>query len=124
MRRRHRHIEIARFLDRFAAIESFRDSEFTSAILEQAGDAEKVLGALRAGHPAPDGFERTARGPAGGVDVGRAGEGDLREFSSVRRIDGREIFSRPGRDKLPIDKEVVARLQLRVRRLGRGIVTP
>ena len=63
-------------------------------------------------------------GLVGGVDIGGTGQRDLGELLFVARIDGVEIFPRLRGDELAVDKKVVTRLQLRVRRLGRGIVFP
>ena len=40
MRGGHRHVEVAGFLNRLAAVEGFGDGEFAGSILKQAGDAK------------------------------------------------------------------------------------
>ena len=124
MRRRHRHVEVARLLDRLAAVHRLGDGELARAILQQPRDAVEVFRALAAGHLAPDVVERALRRLVGGVDIGGAGERDLGELLLVGRVDGVEIFAGLRRDELAVDEKIVARLELRVGRLGRGIVFP
>ena len=85
---------------------------------------KRYFAALAAGHFAPDVVERALRRLIRRVHVGGAGERDLGELLLVAGIDGVEIFSALRRDELAVDEQIVARLELRVRRLGRGIVFP
>ena len=98
MRGGHRQVEIARFLDRLAAVERLGDGEFARAVLQQAGDAEEILAAFLAGEFAPR-FEGGRGGLIGGIDIGGVGEGDFREFLPIARGDGVEVFPRFRRDR-------------------------
>ena len=85
MRGGHRHVEVARFLDRLAAVHRLGDGELARAILQQARDAVEVFGAFAAGHLSPDGVEGLLRRGVGGIDIGRAGECDFGELLLVGR---------------------------------------
>jgi hypothetical protein len=124
MRGRHRHVEVARLADRLAVVHRLRDGEFARAILQQPRDAEEVLAALLARHLAPHGGLRTGRRSAGGVDIGRRAQCQLGQLLFVRRVDRVEVLAAGGRDELAADEEIVAGLDLRVGRLGRGIEFP
>ncbi len=62
VRRREGHVDVARLLDRLAAVERLEHGELAAALLQDARDAEEVLGALAAGQRAPLALECTARG--------------------------------------------------------------
>ena len=123
MRSGHRHVEVAGFLDRLAAVERLGDGELTGAVLQQAGDAEEIFRALGAGEFTPR-LERGGGGLIGGIDIGGSGEGDFREFLLVARADGVEIVAGLGRDELAVDEQAVARLDEGRRGFRRGIVFP
>ena len=93
MRGGHRHVEVARFLDRLAAVHRLGDGELAGAVLQQAGDAVDVLGALLARHLAPGGVEGLLGGGVGGIHIGGVGVGDLGELRLVGRVDGVEILA-------------------------------
>jgi hypothetical protein len=78
----HGQVEVARLLDRLAAIEGFRDCEFAGPVLQQPGDAEQVFAAFFAGELAP-GLEGGGGGLIGGIDIGRIGHSDFREFLAI-----------------------------------------
>ena len=46
MRRRERHVDVARLADRLAAVERLDDRQLAGALLDQARDPEQVLAAL------------------------------------------------------------------------------
>jgi hypothetical protein len=48
VRRGERQVDVARLLDRLAAVERLEDGEFARPLLEEARDAEEVLRALGA----------------------------------------------------------------------------
>jgi len=123
MRGRHRHVEIARFLDRFAAVHRLRNCEFPRPILNQASDAVEILSALDAREPAPR-TERLVGGLVRGVDVRLIRQRDFGERLLGRRIDRFEILARTRRDELATDEQIVARFELRIGRLGGRIVLP
>jgi hypothetical protein len=79
----HRQVEVARLLDRLAAIEGLGDGELAGAVLEQAGDAEQVLAAFLPGSLLQK-RRPFSRRPVGGIDIGGVGEGDLAELGSRR----------------------------------------
>ena len=58
MRRRERHVHVARLLDGLAAVERLEHRELAAALLQDARDAEQVLGSLAAGQRAPAAPER------------------------------------------------------------------
>ena len=53
VRRGERHVDVARLLDGLAAVERLEHGELAAALLEDARDAEQVLGALAAGQRRP-----------------------------------------------------------------------
>ena len=62
VRRREREVDVARLLDRLAAVQRLEHRELARALLEDARDPEEVLRALRAGQRRPAVRER-ARAP-------------------------------------------------------------
>jgi hypothetical protein len=123
VRGRHRHVEIARFLDRLAAIHGLGHRELSRAILNEARDAIEIFPALGAGEPAPR-TERFVRRLVSRVDVSLIRERDLGENSLGGWIDRVEVLARFGRDELAADEEVVPRFQFRIGGLGCRIVLP
>jgi len=73
--------------------------------LDQPGDAEQILAAFAAGHPAP----RTVKGPARGGDrsvhIGLIGLGDLGQHRLVGRVDRLERGA-GAVDELAVDKHL------------------
>ena len=125
VRRREREVDVARLLDRLAAVERLRDGELARALLDQARDPEEVLGALGRTQRRPAVLEGAARSLDGEVDVARAGEGDLGEVLLGRRRDRRKPLPRARRDLLAADEEAVALLERDdVARLGGRCVLP
>ena len=124
MRRRHGHVEVARFLDGLAAVERLRDGKLARAILQKPRDTVEIFGAFAAGHLAPDAIVGALRRGISGIDIGRTRERDLRELLLVGRINGVEILTALWGNELSVDKQLVARLQFRIRRLGRRIKLP
>jgi hypothetical protein len=124
MRRRHRHIEVARLLDGLAVVHRLGHGELPGAVLQQTGDAVDVFGALLAGHLAPDALLGLLRGGDRRHPRRRAAERHLGDFRLVGGIDGVEILAGGRCDKLAADEEFVAGLELRIGRLGGGIVFP
>ena len=112
VRRGERHVDVARLLDGLAAVERLEHGELAAALLQDARDAEQVLGALAAGQRAPVALERAARDADGLVDVLDGCARDLRERLFRRRIDRREPLAAARRDFLAADEQPVARLEL------------
>ena len=54
VRGRQRDVDVAALLDRLAVVDALEDGELAGALLQEAGDAEQVLAAVGAGHPAPE----------------------------------------------------------------------
>ena len=77
MRGGQRDVDVARFLDRFAAVQRLRDGQITRFLLNQSRDPENVLCAFRGGNPAPDFLIRAACFLDGAVDVVRIRLRDL-----------------------------------------------
>ena len=77
VRGRERHVDVARLLDGLAVVERLEDRELAAALLEDAGDAEEVLGALAAGQLAPRAPEGSSGGGDGVLDVLEPGACDL-----------------------------------------------
>ena len=123
MRGGHRQVEVARLLDRLAAVEGFRHGELAGAVLEQAGDAEEILASLLARQHRPGG-EGLGGGGVGGIDIGGVGEGDLAELGPVARGDGVEVFLRLRRGELAVDEQSVARRDEGLGRLRGGVEFP
>ena len=67
-----RQVDVARLLDRLAAVQRLEHGELARALLEDARDAEEVLRALGAGQRRPAVRERVARGADRQVDLLRA----------------------------------------------------
>ena len=124
MRGRHGHVEVARLLDGLAAVECLRDGKLTRAILQEPGDPVEILGSFTTGHLAPPAVVGALRRSIGRIDIGRTGERDFGELLLVGRIDGVKRLAAPWGDEFAVDKELVARLQLRIGRLRRGIKLP
>ena len=95
MGRRERHVDVAALLDRLARVHRFEDGELAAALLEDARDAEQVLGPFLARERAP----RALLGASGGLDrlvgVGRGRLGDERERLLRGRIDAWRTCRRP-----------------------------
>ena len=125
MRRRERYVDVARFLDRLAAVHRFQDGELACPLLELARDAVQVLGAFGAGEAAPT----VLVGVPGGVDGDRyilgAGFGDLGEDLFGGGVDRREGTAGLRLDELPVDEQAVTVLEPHdVGGLGGGRVLP
>ena len=122
--RGERHVDVARLLDRLAAVQRLEHGELARALLEDAGDPEEVLRALASGQLRPA-FEGLPRGGDGGGDIVRPGLGDLGERLLVARGDRREDVAVARCDPLAADEEVVPLAQLHdVGRLGSRRVRP
>jgi hypothetical protein len=119
----HRYVEVARFLDRLAAVHRLGYREFAGAILNQPRDAVEVLPTLAARQLAPR-RERLLRRLKRPVDVGCIRERDLGQSLFGRRVDRVEVFARVGRDELSADEQAVTFSQSRIGGLGGWIVFP
>src|SRR6266568_1960743 len=104
-----RQVDVARLLDRLAAVQRLEHRELARALREDARDAEHVLRALGAGQLRP-GAERLARGLDGESNVGLARLRDLSQRLLVARRNRREMLLR--RQPLAADVEAVAVAQL------------
>ena len=125
VRGREREVDVARLLDRLAAVERLRDRELARALLDQARDPEQVLRPLGRAQRRPAVLERAARRLHREVDVAGAGERHLGEVLLGRGRGRREPLARSRRDLLAADEEAVALLERDdVARLGRGGVLP
>src|SRR4051794_29411898 len=123
VRGRERQVDVARLLDRLAAVQRLEHGELARALLEDARDAEHVLRALGPGQRRPAVREGVARGPDGGVDLRGARLADLRKRLLVRGRDRRVRLRRV--EPLAADEVPVALLQPHdVARFGRGCVRP
>jgi len=108
-----RDVDVARFLDRLAAIHRLDDSQLSCALLEDSRNSEQVSGALRGGEVGP-GFERSGGGLDGAVDVCSIGLRDLGELFLGRRVDGGEVLLAVGLDHLAADEQAVSGLDFDV----------
>jgi hypothetical protein len=125
VRRGEREVDVARFLDRFAAVHRLEHRELPRALLELAGDPVQVLGAFAPRDLAPALLVGLARASNRQVDVLGAGVGDLGERLLGRGADRLEPRPALGLDELPPDEQAVARLQLDdIGRLGGVGVLP
>ena len=75
VRGRERQVDVARLLDRLAAVQRLEHGELARALLEDARDPEQVLRALGAGQRRPAVLERLARGRDRAVRPPRASPG-------------------------------------------------
>ena len=124
VRRREREVDVARLLDRLAAVERLGDRELAGALLEDPRDPEQHLRALGRLPGAPR-LEPLACGVDRERDVLRTGLRDLGERLLGRGRDRREPRARPRRDLLAADEEAVALLERDdVARLERRARTP
>src|SRR5260370_1585733 len=103
---RERDVDVARLVDRLAAVHRLDARERARALLEQPRDAEQVEGALRWCEVRP-GFERATGGLDRPVDVDRVRFGDLGELFLGRRVDGRESHLAVGFDHLSADEKAI-----------------
>jgi hypothetical protein len=85
VRRRERQVDVARLLDRLAAVQRLEHRELARALLEDARDPEEVLRALRRRELRPAVLVRGARGLHRGVDLFLRRLADLGERLLVRR---------------------------------------
>ena len=90
VRRGERHVDVARLLDRLAAVERLRDGELARALLQEAGDAEQVFRALGGSQRRPAVLECRSRGGDGEIDVLGARLRDLGQRLLGGRRDRRE----------------------------------
>ena len=122
---RQRQVDVARLLDRLAAVERLGDGQLPRALLQDAGDPEQVLGALRRSQLRPPVDEGVACGPDGEVDVLGACLRHLGQHLLARRRDGGKPLPRARLDLFAPDEQAVALPELDdVARLGCGRVLP
>ena len=126
VRGRERHVDVARLLDGLAAVERLEDRELAAALLEDARDAEQVLGALAPGQRAPVALGRlAARRSTAWSTSSTPARATSASGSSVAGSMRREPLAAARRDLLAADEQAVARLELDdVARLGRRRVLP
>ena len=114
VRRGERDVDVARLLDRLAAVQRLRDRELARALLDQARDPEQVLRPL-GGPAASTSRPRTPRAPPG--RRGRRRAAPARATSaSCSSVAGEIVgkpFPRARRDLLAADEEAVALLEAR-----------
>ncbi len=123
MRRGEREVDVARLADRLAAVQGLEDSELARALLEDARDAEQVLGALGGRGRRPAVLEGLARGADGLAHLFAGRLADLGERLLARGVDRRVRLTRL--EPLAADEEAVPLAQLNeVASLRRGRVVP
>jgi hypothetical protein len=111
VRRRERQVDVAGLTNRLAAVERLEHGELARALLEDARDAEQVLGPLARGEVRPPVREPVAGGADREVDVLGARIGDLRQRLLVTRRHARGKLRRAGLDPLAADEEAVPVLE-------------
>ncbi len=120
-----RQVDVARLLDRLAAVHRLEHGELAGALLELARDPVQVLRPLAAGEIAPRLLECASGGRHRELDVLGARLGDLRERLLRRRVDGLEPSPALRLDELAADEQPVPILQVDdLRRLRRVRVLP
>src|SRR4029453_3604973 len=107
--RGERQVDVARLLDRLAAVHRLEHGELACALLELARGPVQVLGTFAPGELAPPILGGLARGPDGQVDVFGAGVGDLGERLLGRGADRLEPRAALGIAALRADEQAVAR---------------
>ena len=125
MRGGERDVDVARLLDRLAAVHRLHDCQRSRFFLNQPRDAEDVLRAFARRDLPPHFLVRAPRRSHRAIDVLRIRLGNLRQCLFSRRIDRLEPALRMRLDELPTDEEVVALRQFDViRRLERRRIMP
>ena len=123
MRRGERKVDVARLLDRLAAVERLEDGELARTLLQEPRDAEEVLRALRAGEGRPAVRVGGAGRRDGATDVFGRALADRCERLLVAR--GDRLVRLGGLEPLAADEVPVALANLDdVARLGRTRVRP
>ena len=107
VRRGQRDVDVARLPDRLAVVERLQDGELAGALLQDAGDPEQVLAAVRGTHGPPDAGEGSAGGGDGTVDVGLARHRGTGERLAGRRLDQEALLAGGGLGCLAVDEEPV-----------------
>jgi hypothetical protein len=110
VRRGERHVDVARFADRLAAVHRFDHRELACPLLQRACDAVQVLAALGGLELRPAAQPGTACGGNRAVDVGGIRLRYLRERLRVRRVDRVEVATLARRHELAVDEEPVLRI--------------
>ena len=125
VRGRERQVDVARLLDRLAAVQRLEHRELARALLEDARDPEEVLRALAPGQRRPARrTPRARRRPRARRPRARPGATSA-SGSSSRGRDRREALAGARLDPLAADEEAVALAQRDdVARLGRRRVRP
>ncbi len=114
VRRRERHVDVARLLDRLAAVHRLEDGELARLLLQHARDPVEVLAAFLSRHAAPVLLVRAVGRAHRGVDVGRTGLRDGGERLFGGRVDrGKAIAATRAGDPLSADEEIVRRTNRR-----------
>ena len=125
MRGHERQIDVATFLDRFAAIHRFEHGQLARFFLNQARDAIEIFPALASRHFAPGLVVSAPRRFHREINIARIAFRDLGQLFFRRRIDRIEIFAGLRRNEFAVDEKLIALLQLDVVvRFRRGRVTP
>jgi hypothetical protein len=119
VRGRERDVDVARFLDRLAAVERLDDRQLARPLLDEARDAEHVLAALerRERRPLRLGGAGRRHGP---LDVGGRRLRDLGQRLLRRRVDRRRVAALGRVRRLAVDRNSRSGRAADVgRRLGR-----
>ena len=111
VRRGERQVDVARLLDRLAAVHRLEDGELAGALLESAGDPVEVLRPLAARQVAPPRCERVAGRGHGELNVLLAGLGHLGENLFRGRVDRGHVAPAPRLDELAPDEQAVPVLE-------------
>ena len=113
VRRRQRDVDVARLLDRLAAVQRLDDRQLARALLDQPRDPEDVLAALQPGQRRPGRLRGPCRGDRA-RDVVGARLGDLGQRLLGRRVDRRRVGPTGRLDELATDEQPVAITQANV----------
>ena len=123
MRRRHRHIEIARLLDRLPAIDRLRHRKLPRPVLQKACQPVEILPALGARQLCP-GRRSLGRSGIRRIHVRFVRQGNLGKLLLIAGADGIEIPLRFRSHEFPADKKTVTVGDLSRRRFRSGIGRP
>src|SRR5947208_7079888 len=118
-------INIARFLDSFAAVHGFEHGQLARLFLDQTRNPKKVFSALAARHLRPDIFVRASRRFYREINIPFIRGTNLRQFLFRGRINGIKILARLRRHESAVDEKLIAVAQFNVPvRFPRWRVTP
>ena len=114
MRRDQRQINVARFLDSFAAVHGFEHGQLARLFLDQTGNPKKIFSPLAARHFRPDIFVSASRRFYREINILFIRGTNLRQFLFRGRINGIKILARLRRHESAIDEKLIAVAQFNV----------